>query len=165
MLSDIILTPITSNDYQFAYDILIQRNNIPKIDNGSFILPTYDEHVEFLSKTPYHIFDIVTIRDIKIGTFFIHKDTYEIGLHTLIENRRLLTKRHGKHKHIGLKILLTGIKKHMPEVFTGKCSKHNNQALNMDDGCIADSWIKKNYQCQRIEREDGYVYYECRIKT
>ena len=50
---------IKESDYQFLYDLLLQRNSDANISHKK--MPTYEEHVKFVRSQPYSKWYIIEI--------------------------------------------------------------------------------------------------------
>ena len=69
-------------DYEFLYELLLQRKEIVNISHKK--MPTYEEHVKFVKSEPYSKWYIIQIDDKKIGSIYLTKQN-EIGIHILEE--------------------------------------------------------------------------------
>ena len=77
-MKEIELKIIDNKDYEFLFELLAERE--PKINISHKKMPTYNEHVEFISSKPYKIWYIILEDKNKIGTIYLSKQN-EIGIH------------------------------------------------------------------------------------
>jgi len=59
------LREVTSADYRFLYSLLAQRDSTINISHKR--MPTYEQHVQYLSRSPYLWHRIITLSDLPIG--------------------------------------------------------------------------------------------------
>ena len=77
MTEKIIFRNIKKSDYQFLYDLLLQRRKIVNISHKK--MPTYEEHVNFVSSKPYSKWYIIEIDGKRSGSIYLTKQN-EIGI-------------------------------------------------------------------------------------
>lgn len=75
--NDIKIKPVTALDARFLYRLLMKRDPIANISHRK--MPTYDEHLRFLSSKPYKKWYIVYHNNRKIGSTYLSKQD-EIGI-------------------------------------------------------------------------------------
>lgn len=75
--SNIILKPITKSDYQFLYDLMMERTQNINIEHNT--MPTYIEHVKFIKTKPYYRWLMIICDNYKVGTIYLTKKN-EIGV-------------------------------------------------------------------------------------
>ena len=80
MTEKIIFRNIKKSDYQFLYDLLLQRRKIVNISHKK--MPTYEEHVNFVSSKPYSKWYIIEIDGKRSGSIYLTKQN-EVGMHLL----------------------------------------------------------------------------------
>lgn len=72
------LRTIKNSDYQFLYDLLLERKNFVNINHKK--LPTFREHENFIKSKPYEKwYIIIDDNNIKLGTIYLTKKS-EIGI-------------------------------------------------------------------------------------
>ena len=69
---------IKESDYQFLYDLLLQRNSDANISHKK--MPTYEEHVKFVRSQPYSKWHIIEIDGERVGSIYLTNQN-EIGIH------------------------------------------------------------------------------------
>lgn len=69
---------ISEKDHRFLYQILKERKSTTNISHKK--MPTFNEHVNFVSSKPYLKWYIIFNHNKKIGSIYISKQN-EIGLH------------------------------------------------------------------------------------
>lgn len=73
----ISLRPVTMNDCSYLYKLLEQRD--PKINIHHKVLPTFEEHCQFVERQPYEHWMIIEFNGHPIGSTNVTKDG-EIGI-------------------------------------------------------------------------------------
>jgi hypothetical protein len=68
---------IKNTDYEFLYDLLLQRNPDANISHKK--MPTYEEHVNFVKSSPYSKWYIIEVDGKRAGTIYLTKQN-EIGI-------------------------------------------------------------------------------------
>ena len=71
------LKPVSKSDYRFLYDLLKERN--PRVNISHKKMPTYRQHVSFVSSKPYSKWYVVLYDDSRIGSLYLSKQN-EIGI-------------------------------------------------------------------------------------
>ncbi len=71
------LKPVSKSDYQFLYDLLMERN--PRANISHKKMPTYNEHVSFVSAKPYSKWYVILYRVNKVGSIYLTSQN-EIGI-------------------------------------------------------------------------------------
>jgi len=71
------LKNVTKEEYPFLFDLLLERNPIVNISHKK--IPTYKEHVKFVSSRPYSKWYIIFYSGKKCGSIYLSK-TDEIGI-------------------------------------------------------------------------------------
>ena len=152
------------NDYEFLYEILKQRSRAEDSINSSMLtLPSYQQHIDWLSNNPYKIHAIAKYGDIPYGTVYISKKD-EIGIYTLTTQIRKIIKNYGRPDKLGLNTFKGFIKKYFPNKFNGKVSILNTHAVIMDSKIFTEwVWGHNNYH-KTTWSDKEYVYYECTKK-
>src|SRR3989344_6717326 len=75
--SQIKLKNITKNDFRFLYELLLERDPVANISHKK--MPTYDEHVRFVTSKPYLRWHVVYYNGKKSGSVYLTKQN-EIGI-------------------------------------------------------------------------------------
>lgn len=76
-MSGIFFKKVDSDDYQFLYELLSQRDPLANISHKK--MPTFREHQKFINSKPYKIWYIILKKNKKIGTVYLSKQN-EIGI-------------------------------------------------------------------------------------
>jgi len=63
------LRDVLHDDYKFLYDLLAQRDATINISHKS--MPHWDQHVKFLSRTPYPYHKIIWYGDVRVGVCYV----------------------------------------------------------------------------------------------
>ena len=71
------LKPVSKSDYRFLYDLLMERN--PRANISHKKMPTYNEHVSFVSAKPYSKWYVIMYRVNKVGSIYLTSQN-EIGI-------------------------------------------------------------------------------------
>ena len=74
---EIKLKNITKNDFRFLYELLSERDSVANISHKK--MPTYNEHVKFVTSKPYLRWYVVFYNDKKSGSAYLTKQN-EIGI-------------------------------------------------------------------------------------
>lgn len=77
MVLDVTLKQANENDYDFLFNLLKERD--PKANISHKQMPSYDEHVKFISSNPYTVWYIVYFEGKKVGSIYLSKQD-EIGI-------------------------------------------------------------------------------------
>ena len=68
---------IKESDYQFLYDLLLQRNSNVNISHKR--MPTYEEHIKFVRSLPYSKWYIIEIDGERVGSIYLTNQN-EVGI-------------------------------------------------------------------------------------
>lgn len=71
------LRVVSKFDYRFLYNLLKERD--PKANISHKKIPTYDEHVDFVSSKPYACWFVIEYNGKKLGSIYLSKND-EIGI-------------------------------------------------------------------------------------
>ena len=71
------LKTVSKSDYRFLYDLLMERN--PRANISHKKMPTYNEHVSFVSAKPYSKWYVILYRVNKVGSIYLTSQN-EIGI-------------------------------------------------------------------------------------
>ena len=71
------LKSVSKNDYRFLYNLLKERDSKTNISHKK--MPTYNEHVNFVSSKPYTCWYIIEYNGKKSGSIYLSKNN-EIGI-------------------------------------------------------------------------------------
>ena len=71
------LKPVSKSDYRFLYDLLMELNPRENISHKK--MPTYNEHVSFVSAKPYSKWYVILYRVNKVGSIYLTSQN-EIGI-------------------------------------------------------------------------------------
>ena len=71
------LKPVSKSDYRFLYDLLMERN--PRANISHKKMPTYNEHVSFVSAKPYSKWYVILYGVNKAGSIYLTSQN-EIGI-------------------------------------------------------------------------------------
>ena len=71
------LKPVSKSDYRFLYDLLMERDTRVNISHKK--MPTYNQHVSFVSAKPYSKWYVILYRVNKVGSIYLTSQN-EIGI-------------------------------------------------------------------------------------
>jgi len=71
------LKPVSKSDYRFLYNLLMERNQRANISHKK--MPTYNEHVSFVSAKPYSKWYVILYGVNKAGSIYLTSQN-EIGI-------------------------------------------------------------------------------------
>ena len=71
------LKPVTADDAEFLFDLLKQREGTVNISHKS--LPDWEEHLQYVKKHDYQLWDIIWVENTRIGNIYLTKND-EIGI-------------------------------------------------------------------------------------
>jgi len=74
------LKDVKSSDHKFLYELLSKRDSDTNISHKK--MPTYKQHVKFVTSKPYSKWYVAYIGNDKIGSVYISKQD-EIGIHLI----------------------------------------------------------------------------------
>jgi len=99
IIVDVNLKPVTKSDFLFLFKLLKERNPSENISHKK--MPTYKEHIKFISSKPYKKWYIIKYQDRKVGSIYL-TDMNEIGI---------FIKKEFQVKNIGTKAIKSLMKK------------------------------------------------------
>jgi len=111
------LRRVSQTDYRFLYNLLKERKPITYISHKK--IPTYNEHIQFVSSKPYSKWYIIEYQGKKSGTIYLTK-TNEIGI---------FIKKSFQGKHIGQQALDLLIVKHPKSRYLANISPKNKNSI------------------------------------
>tara|TARA_Y100000310_G_C20550464_1_gene747796 strand:+ start:298 stop:786 length:489 start_codon:yes stop_codon:yes gene_type:complete len=158
----IAFSTVTSEHYEFLYEILEQRFQLSDIIKGDMSsLPSYDDHVSYLSSLPHKYHVIAHVEGIDMGTMYInHQD--EIGIYIHQDQKKQFIKQFGKPRNFGAIIFLEYLETYLPSRFNGKASLSNIPAIVMNNKMLET--VTHIYNPVTWQ-DDTYKYYECTRKN
>lgn len=116
--NNIQLKTVSKSDYRFLYNILSERKPIANISHKK--MPTYRQHVAFITSKPYSKWYIIHFNSKKIGSIYLSKQD-EIGI-SIIKTMQ------GKgFDQIALEILMD---KHPRDRFIANCNPKNKKLIS-----------------------------------
>ena len=116
--NNIKLKTVGKSDYRFLYDILNERKPIVNISHKK--MPTYRQHVSFITSKPYSKWYIIYFNSKKIGSIYLSKQN-EIGI-------SIIRAMQGKgFDQIALEILMD---KHPRERYIANCNPKNKKLIS-----------------------------------
>lgn len=71
------LKPVTKSDYQFLYDLMLERTENINIEHNA--MPTYIKHMKFIKTKPYYRWLMIIYKKSNVGTIYLTKKN-EIGI-------------------------------------------------------------------------------------
>lgn len=114
---EIKLKNITKNDFRFLYELLSERDPVANISHKK--MPTYDEHVRFVTSKPYLRWYVVYYNGKKSGSVYLTRQN-EIGI---------FVKKEWQGKGIGSQILELIIEKNGPGRYLANISPKNKKSI------------------------------------
>jgi len=117
------LLKVNRFDYKFLYELL--KNRDPKANISHKVMPTYQEHIQFVKSKPYKVWYIIYFGNAKAGSIYLSKQN-EIGIF-------LLKKYQGKN--IGQKVLQLLMQKNPQKRYLANVNPKNFKSI---------SFFKKN---------------------
>ena len=111
------LKPVSKSDYQFLYDLLMERN--PRANISHKKMPTYNEHVSFVSAKPYSKWYVILYRVNKVGSIYLTSQN-EIGI---------FIKKSFQNKQIGNIALRKLIKKNPKKRYLANVNPKNKKSI------------------------------------
>ena len=111
------LKSVSKNDYRFLYNLLKERDSKTNISHKK--MPTYNEHVNFVSSKPYACWYIIEYNEKKSGSIYLSKNS-EIGI---------FLKKSLQGKDIGRISLELLIKKNPKSRYFANISPKNNKSI------------------------------------
>ena len=86
-ISFIDINSSSNEDISFLYKVLSCRDETENISH--VVMPTYEEHIEFVHSNPYKKWCVVFIDDQRVGSIYL-SESNEIGMFTLPEFRDII---------------------------------------------------------------------------
>ena len=114
---EIKLKNIPKNDFRFLYELLSERDSVANISHKK--MPTYDEHVRFVTSKPYLRWHVVYYNGKKSGSVYLTKQN-EIGIFVTKELQG---------KGLGSRILELIIEKNGPGRYLANISPRNKKSI------------------------------------
>ena len=114
---DIKLKPVDKSDFRFLYQHLKERNPSANISHKK--MPTYAEHVKFVTSRPYSKWYIIIHENKKVGTIYLTKQN-EIGI--FIKNKV-------QGKLIGQRVLKLLMEKNPRKRYLANVSPKNKKSI------------------------------------
>ena len=111
------LKPVSKSDYRFLYDLLMERN--PRANISQKKMPTYNEHVSFVSAKPYSKWYVILYRVNKAGSIYLTSQN-EIGI---------FIKKSFQNKQIGNIALRKLIKKNPKKRYLANVNPKNKKSI------------------------------------
>ena len=112
------LKPVSKSDYRFLYDLLKERN--PRTNISHKKMPTYRQHVSFVSSKPYSKWYVVLYDDSRVGSLYLSKQN-EIGI-SFVDS--------SSHDQLGNHVLQLLIKKNPRKRYLANVSPLNKKLQN-----------------------------------
>ena len=113
----ITLKNVTKADFQFLYELLSERDSRANISHKK--MPTYDEHLKFVTSKPYSKWYIIYYYNKKSGSIYLSKQN-EIGI---------FLKKEIQGKGIGTKALELIMKKNGSKRYLANISPKNKKSI------------------------------------
>ena len=111
------LKPVSKSDYRFLYDLLMERN--PRANISHKKMPTYNEHVSFVSAKPYSKWYVILYRVNKVGSIYLTSQN-EIGI---------FIKKSFQNKQIGNNAVRKLIKKNPKKRYLANVNPKNKKSI------------------------------------
>ncbi|PBO85612.1 MAG: N-acetyltransferase [Thaumarchaeota archaeon] len=111
------LKNIGKDDYKFLYQLLSERGKIANISHKE--MPSYEEHIKFISSKPYATWKIIYYNNKKSGSVYLTKQN-EIGI---------FIKKEFQEKKIGSKVLELIIEQNGPGRYLANISPNNKKSI------------------------------------
>lgn len=111
------LRSVSKNDYRFLYNLLKERD--PNVNISHKTMPTFDEHVAFVSSKPYSCWYVIEFNGKKSGSIYLSK-TDEIGI---------FIKKSFRGKNLGNTTLELFLKKHPKSRYLANVSPKNKKSM------------------------------------
>ena len=116
-MTQIELATVRKSDIQFLYDLLLNRDSKANISHKK--MPTFEQHVKFVSSKPYQKWYIITNNKIRMGSIYLSKQD-EIGI--FIEKKY-------QNKGIGKRAIIELMKKNPKKRFLANVSPKNKKSI------------------------------------
>ena len=111
------LKPVSKSDYQFLYDLLKERNPLANISHKK--MPTYRQHVSFISSKPYSKWYVILYGVNKAGSIYLTPQN-EIGI---------FIKKSFQNRQIGNIALCEAIKKNPKKRYLANVNPQNKKSM------------------------------------
>ena len=112
------LKTVSKSDYRFLYDLLMERN--PRANISHKKMPTYNQHVAFVSAKPYSKWYVILYGTNKAGSIYLTSQN-EIGI---------FIKKSFQDKQIGSVVLKKLIQKNPKKRYLANVSPKNKNSIN-----------------------------------
>lgn len=116
--SKLELKKVQKSDLLFLYELLKKRD--PQTNISHKKMPTYTQHVKFVTSKPYKSWYVVHLDAKKVGSVYLSKQN-EIGIFLLKEHQGL---------KLGKKILKLLMEKNPEERYLANVSPKNHRSIN-----------------------------------
>jgi RimJ/RimL family protein N-acetyltransferase len=127
------LVKISEDDFGLLYSILKERK--PEESITHTIIPSYEEHVDFIKSKPYSSWYIILQDNDKIGTVYLSQED-EVGI---------FIKKEYQKKGIGKKALKLLIKKNPRKKFYANVNPENSKSIQFFED-FGFKLIQKTYE-------------------
>lgn len=112
-----ILRPVSSDDYQFLFEMLKERDSRINID---FTMPTFEQHVRFCQSNPYQVWNIIQNDLKRLGHVYLtHKN--EIGI---------FVKKELKNKGIGSQVITEFLRQNPRKQYLANINPQNTISVD-----------------------------------
>ena len=111
------LKTVSKSDYRFLYDLLMERN--PRANISHKKMPTYNQHVAFVSAKPYSKWYVILYGTNKAGSIYLTSQN-EIGI---------FIKKSFQNKQIGNIVLQKLIQKNPKKRYLANISPQNKKSM------------------------------------
>src|SRR5690348_1174286 len=75
-------------DYDFLYNLLLERDGDKTINISNIVTPTFENHVKFVDSKPYFAWYIIYENDIRVGSIYLnHDDSFGYFILKKFQNR------------------------------------------------------------------------------
>ena len=133
------LRPINRDDYEFLYDLLKERTPEQTI---SFIMPSWNTHVEHIESNPYQEWCIILHGEEKIGNIYLARDN---TLGYFIKKEHI-------GKGCGTLAIKEMVRKHPRNYYIANINPHNERGMRLVRDKFKGELI--NQISYRIKREN-----------
>jgi len=114
---NIHLKKVDSSDHEFLFQLL--KNRDPNSNISHKMMPSFNEHVKFVTSEPYSIWYVIIYNEKKSGSIYLSKQN-EIGIFLINDM---------KGKSIGKIALELLMKKHPRDRYLANINPNNKQSL------------------------------------
>ena len=111
------LKRVSKSDYRFLYNLLLERDSHQNISHKK--MPTYNQHVSFVSSKPYSIWYVILYGASKAGSIYLTSQN-EIGI---------FIKKSFQNKQIGNIVLHKLIQKNPKKRYLANVSPQNKKSV------------------------------------